>query len=52
MEESLDCLLLLFWPRLFLEFKLELVFQVFSVSPRRDRFNLLYILDRLAPKVA
>ena len=47
MEELLDYLLLLFWLKLFLEYKLELVFQVFSASPRRDRFTLFYIFSMI-----
>ena len=45
MEELLDYLWPLFWLKLFLGYKLELVFQVFSVSQKRDSFPLLYILS-------
>jgi hypothetical protein len=45
MEELLGSLWPLSWLKLFLGYKLELVFQVFSVSPKRDSFPLLYILS-------
>ena len=47
MEELLDYRSLLFWLKLFLEYKLEQVFQVFSAFPRRDRFTLLYIFSMI-----
>lgn len=44
MAELLGSLSPLSWLRLSLEYKLELVFQVFSASQKRDKLALLYIL--------